>query len=155
MTVKKEFIIGITIIISATLFSFTQLFALAILGIPSIPGLPSIGGSSNLIGGKIEKSERCDILCTESFQGHLIRVSNPNGGDFITDFSSKVYRENKFSVGNYVVGLAEGGEKECKGVTKKKAAGAVIRCFFGDCNPKNACADHGTGRIIKIIGTSK
>lgn len=124
----------------------------------SLPGvsLPSLPGvSSNIsFGGKIESSKRCDILC-DDFQGHLIHVGPPKGGDFVTNFSSKVYRENNFSEGNYVVGLAKDEEIECKGVTKKKGAVAVIRCFFGDCDPKNACEDHGKGKVITKIGTSK
>ena len=124
----------------------------------SIPGLsfPVIPGSGDIpLGGKIERSSRCDLFCTEEFQGHLIHVGDPKGGDFVNDFSSKVYRENSFSKGNYVVGLATNQERTCKGVTKKKAAEAIIRCIFGDCNPKNACEDLGTGKVIKIIGTSK
>jgi len=145
--------------VSAILLTLSLLLPLydgqAGISIPGFPsGFPSIG-ASGLIGGKIEKSERCDILCTESFQGRLIRVSDPSGGTFVTDFSSKVYRENDFSKGNCVVGLATNQDKECSGVTKTKAAAAIVRCFFGDCDPKNACQDHGSGKIIKIIGTSK
>lgn len=143
------------ILATATILAFGLFFAFPNKNLALIGGSSLFGGASNLVGGKIEKSERCDMLCTESFQGHLIHVSNPNGGDFITDFSSKVYRENNFSKGNYVVGLAKNEEKECKGVTKTKAAEAIIKCFFGDCDPKNACKDHGKGKIIDIIGTSK
>lgn len=147
---KKELAISLVIILGASVLILRQSFALSLPGV-SLPGL-----SSNIsFGGKIENSDRCDSICGEKFQGHLIHVGSPKGGDFVNDFSTKVYKENDFSKGNYVVGLAKNQERKCEGVTAEKTIEAGIKCFFGDCNPENACADHGKGKIIKIIGTSK
>ena len=122
----------------------------------SLPGVSIPGVSSNIpFGGKIESSDRCDAICGDKFQGHLIHVGNPKGGDFVDDNTTTVYREKSFSVGSWVVGLAKNQERSCGGVTTEKAIEAVIKCFFGDCNPENACADHGKGKVISKIGTSK
>lgn len=128
-------------IVSFCIFLFFIIISGQIFAI-NIPGISELGSIS--FGGKINKIERCDAICS-GFQGKYMEVGSPKGGGFITTFGTKIYQEKSLKRGSLVTGLAKNNEKTCK---RANIAKSIIQ-------RRLVCDNKGSGKEIKIIGTSK
>jgi hypothetical protein len=88
-------------------------------------------------GGKVTSV----LICTCVNNGDAVRqkklvyVSSPRGGTFIKDLTTRVYRNNAVSMGNWVVGLA----------------GTTEQCWE---QVGKACQEIGQGKLMRMVGTS-
>lgn len=92
-----------------------------------------LAGGGIPFGGKVQSIDYCDSICDSPYD--MIKVGPPRGGAFLIG-PTVIYREYDYSVGNWVLGLANGFD-EC-----------LVLVF-------DECIRIGAGPIVDIMGTSK
>ncbi|MEK7537034.1 MAG: hypothetical protein AAB584_01125 [Patescibacteria group bacterium] len=83
-------------------------------------------------GGRVLDVQSCDSLCFSPYD--MITVGPPVGGTFLVG-PTTIYREYDYSVGNWVLGLANG-------------FGVCLVLAFDE------CVSIGAGPVVDIMGTS-
>lgn len=91
-----------------------------------------LSGGGSPFGGKVLAVNYCDPICLSPYE--MITVGAPVGGTFLVG-PTTIYREYDYSVGNWVLGLANGFD-------------VCLVLVFDTCEPI------GAGPIVDIMGTS-
>ena len=103
--------------------------------------MPSWTGAisfSTPFGGRVTFIQKCTCLNNGDLirQKELVYVGSPKGGAFIKDLSTRVYKHNSVSTGNWVLGLAGMSE------------GCSIQV-------ERSCVQIGQGKLMSKVGTSR